>query len=102
MAINQFRFSFIQFPNLTYLQIGAHDEFTKRLLRYLEDKVVLVELCQDILEVNTLCSNVKKIAEIPFPIVVGPYSCASRSDAHNLVKRFERKIKLLDYEVLRP
>ena len=51
---------------------------------------------------NTLCSNVKKIAKIPTPIVVGLYSCASKSDAQNLVKSFERKIKLLDYEVLRP
>ena len=44
----------------------------------------------------------KKIVEISFPIVVGPYSCASRSNAHNLVKIFEGKIKFLDYEVLRP
>ena len=32
--------------------------------------------------------------------MVGPYSCSSRLDAWNLVKKFERKIKLLDYEVL--
>lgn len=46
-----------------------------------------------------MCSIVKKIARIPFPIVVGPYSCASRSDAQNLVKAFENIIKLIDYEV---
>lgn len=51
---------------------------------------------------NTLCSNVKKTAEISFSIVVGPYSCAYRSNAWNLVKNFEIKIKLIDYEVLRP
>lgn len=51
---------------------------------------------------NTLCSNVKKIVEKSFPIVVGSYTCASGSDAHNLVKSFESKIKLIDYEVLRP
>ena len=49
-----------------------------------------------------LCSNVKKIVGNPFPIVVGQYSCSSRLDAHNLVKSFERNIKLLYYEVLRP
>lgn len=64
--------------------------------------MVLVELCQQILEVNTLCSNVKKIARISFPIVAGRYSCASRSNAQNMVKSFESKIKLVDYEVLRP
>lgn len=62
----------------------------------------MVELCRQILEINTLCSNVKKIAKVSFPIVVGLYLCASRSDAQNLVKRFESKIKLLDYEVLKP
>ena len=36
------------------------------------------------------------------PIVVGSYSCASRSDAQNLVKIFESKIKLTNYDVLRP
>ena len=51
---------------------------------------------------NTLCSNVKKIVEISFPIVAGSYSCASRSDARNLVKAFESRIKLIDYEVIRP
>ena len=50
---------------------------------------------------NILCSNVKNIVEIPFPIVVGSYSCASKLDAQNLVKRFERKINLLDCEVLK-
>jgi hypothetical protein len=34
--------------------------------------------------------------------VVGPYSCASRSNTQNLVKIFEGKIKLLNYEVYRP
>lgn len=51
---------------------------------------------------NTLCSNVKNISSIPFPIELVPYSCASRSDAHNLVKSFEGKIKFLDYEIIRP
>ena len=51
---------------------------------------------------NTLCSNVKKIDEIPFPIVVGPYSCASRSNAQNLVNILDSKIKLVEYEILMP
>ena len=34
--------------------------------------------------------------------MVGPYSCAYRSDAQNLVDSFESKIKLIDYEVLVP
>lgn len=51
---------------------------------------------------KTLCSNVKKIVGIPFPIVVGSYSCASRSNAWNLVKKIEGKIKILDYEVFGP
>ena len=55
-----------------------------------------------ILEANTLCSNVKKIVGFPFPFVVGPYSYASKLDAQNLVKIFEGKIKLLNYELLRP
>lgn len=49
-----------------------------------------------------MCSNVKKIAGISFPIVAGPYSCASRSHARNLAKSFDSKIKLIDYEVIRP
>ena len=61
--------------------MGAYDGFSKRFPRNLEDKIVLVELCRHILEVNTLCYNVKKIVGIPFPIVVGPSSCACRSDA---------------------
>lgn len=44
----------------------------------------------------------KKIARISFPKVVGPYSCAFRSDAQNLVKIFESKIKLIYYEVISP
>ncbi len=51
---------------------------------------------------NTLCLNVKKIVRISFPIVFVPYSYASRFDAQNLVKSFESKIKLTDYEILRP
>ena len=102
LAISQFGCSFIQFSSFSYLQIGAYNGFPKRLPRYLEDKVVLVELCQQILEVNTFCFNVKKIAGIPFPIVVGPSSCASKSNASNIVKRFKKNIKLVDYEVLKP
>lgn len=92
----------IQFLSFSYLWIGACDGFPKRLPRYPKGKVILVKLCRQILEENTLCSNVKKIVRIPFPIVVGPYSHASRSNAKNLVKIFEKKIKLVDYEVLRP
>lgn len=62
---------------------------------------MLIELCRQVLEVNTLCSAVKK-AGIPSPVVVGSYSCASRFDAKNLIKAFERKYKLKDYEVIRP
>ena len=84
------------------LYIGSYDEFPKRFPRYMDNKVVLVELCQQILEVNTLCLNVKNIFRIPFPIVVGPYSFSSRLDAQNLVKSFENNIKLLYYEIHRP
>lgn len=101
-VVSQFGCCFIQFPSFSYLRIGAFDGFPKRHTRYPEDKVVFVELRRQILEVNTLCSNVKKIIEIPFPIMVGSYSCASRSDIRNLVKAFESRIKLIDYEVIRP
>ena len=37
-----------------------------------------------------------------FPIKVGAYSCESISDANNMVKAFEGRFKLQEYEVLRP
>lgn len=36
------------------------------------------------------------------PIKVGAYSCESRSDAKNMVKAFEGRFKLQEYEILRP
>ena len=37
-----------------------------------------------------------------FPIKVGAYSCEARSDAKNILKAFQRKYKLEEYEVVRP
>lgn len=85
-----------------YLRIGAFHGFLKIFPRYHKDRVVLIELCRQVLEVNTLCLKLKKIVRIPFLIVVGPYYCASRSNSHNLVKAFDNIVKLIDYEVIRP
>ena len=37
-----------------------------------------------------------------FPIKVGAYSCEARSDVKNILKAFESKYKLEEYEVVRP
>ena len=57
-------------------------------------------MCQQILEVNELCSVMKK-AGIPFLILLGGYSCALRSNAKNAVKNFEDRYKLASHEVIR-
>ena len=37
-----------------------------------------------------------------FPMKVGAYSCKSQFDAKNILKAFENKYKLEEYEVVRP
>lgn len=53
-VVGHFKCCFIQFPSFFYLRIGAFDGFPKILPKYPIDKIVLVKLCRQILEVNTL------------------------------------------------
>ena len=50
---------------------------------------------------NVLSANLRK-KEYKFPINVGAYSCEARLDAKNILKEFESKYKLKEYEVVRP
>ena len=48
-----------------------------------------------------LCASLQKKG-YEFPIKVRAYSCEARPDAKNILKAFERKYKLEEYEVVRP
>lgn len=63
--------------------------------------IVLMEIMRQALQVNALSAGLRK-KRYEFPIKVGAYGCESRSDAKNMVKAFEGKFKLQEYEVLRP
>lgn len=50
---------------------------------------------------NVLSAGLRKKG-YEFPIKVVAYSCESRLDAKNMVKEFETRYKLQEYDVLRP
>lgn len=47
---------FTQFSTFTYIKIGAFDDFSHKLPRYLDDKMIMIELCRQIVEVNKRCT----------------------------------------------
>lgn len=53
------------------------------------------------MQVNVLSASLKKKG-YEFPIKVRAYSCETISDAKNILKAFESKYKLEEYEAVRP
>ena len=72
-----------------------------KLPRYPDDMIVLVEIVRQAVQVNVLSASLRKKG-YKFPIKVGAYSCETRSDVKNILKAFENKYKLEEYEVVRP
>ena len=68
--------------------------------RYPNENIILIEICHQILVVNTICANAKMVG-ISFPIRVGAYSFASCSNAKKLLKVFNERYKFESYEVIR-
>ena len=99
--ISQFGSYFIQFSSFSYLRLVAFDGFPLKLPRYPDDMIVLVEIVRQAIKVNVLGASLRKKG-YEFPIKVGAYSCETRSDAKNILKAFENKYKLEEYEVVRP
>ena len=100
-AISQFGCYFIQFSSFSYLRLAAFDGFPLKLPRYPDDMIVLVEIVRRAIQVNVLSASLRKKG-YEFPIKVGAYNCETRSDAKNILKAFERKYQLEEYEVVRP
>ena len=63
--------------------------------------IMLVEIVRKATQVNVLSASLWKKG-YDFPIKFGAYSCETRSDAKNILKAFENKYKLEEYEVVRP
>ena len=63
--------------------------------------IMLIEIVRQEIQVNVLSANLRKKG-YEFPIKVGAYSCESWSDAKNILKAFENKYRLEEYEVVRP
>ena len=100
-TISRFGSYFIQFSSFSYLRLAAFDGFPMKLPRYLDDMIVLVEIVRQEIQVNMLSTSLRKKG-YEFPIKVGAYSCGSQSDAKNMLKEFENKYRLEEYEVVRP
>ena len=77
------------------------DGFPLKLPRYLDDMIMLIEIARKAIQVNVLSVSLRKKG-YEFPMKVGAYSCETRSDVKNILKAFERKYKLEEYEVVRP
>lgn len=99
--ISQFGCYFIQFSYFSYLRLATFYGFPLKLPKYPDDLIMLMEIVRQALQVNVLSASLRK-KEYEFPIKVGAYSCESRLDAKNMLKAFEEKYKLQEYEVLRP
>ena len=82
-------------------RLKAFDGFPMKLPRYPDDMIVLVEIVRQAVQVNVLSASLWK-KRYEFPIRVGAYSCEARPDAKNILKAFESKYKLEEYEVVRP
>ena len=100
-AINQFGTYIIQFSSFSYLCLIASDGFTLKLPKYLNNMIMLIKIMRQAIQVNVLSTSLRKKG-YEFPIWVGSYSCESWSDAKNMLKAFENKYKLEEYEVVRP
>ncbi len=83
------------------MRLVAFDGFPLKLPRYPDDMIVLVEIVRKAIQLNVLSASLRK-KRYEFPIKVGAYSCETRSDAKNILKAFESKYKLGEYEVVRP
>ena len=101
VAISQFGSYFIYFSSISYLCLAAFEKFPLKLPRYPSNKIVLIEIVRQAIEVNVLSASLRKKG-YEFPMKVGAYSCESRSDAKKMLKEFENKYKLEEYEVVRP
>ena len=101
VAISQFGCYFIQFSSFSYLHLAAFDGFPMKLPRYPDDMIVLMEIMRQAVQVNVLSASLRKKG-YELPIRVGAYSCDTRPDAKNILKAFESKYKLEEYEVVKP
>ena len=63
--------------------------------------IMLVEIVRQAIQENVLSASLRKKG-YEFPIKVGAYSCESQSYAKNILKAFEKKYRLEEYEVVRP
>jgi len=71
---------FIQYPRFAYLRVGRFDGYPYKLPRYVDDKMVLIELCRQIGSLNKKCKDKRKPG-IPFPIGLSHYNYKSFADA---------------------
>ena len=83
MKVQKYGSVFIQFPKFTYIRLAAYDGCPLMLPRFFDDKLVLIEMCRQISQINKLCTN-GRIDEIPFPIGIRYYSCDIASNARNI------------------
>ena len=83
MKVQKYGSVFIQFLKFTYIWLATYDGSPLMLPRFVDDKLVLVEMCRQISQINKLCRN-RKVDERPFPIGIGYYNCDTASDARNI------------------
>ena len=70
------------------------------LPRFVDDKLVLIEMCRYISQINKLYRN-RRIDKIHFPISIRYYSCDTTSNARN-IERFIATINLHPYTMCFP
>ena len=62
--------------------------------------IMLIEIVRHVIQVTMLSGSLNKKG-YEFPMKVGSYSCESQCNAKKMLKAFEIKYKLEDYEVMR-
>lgn len=83
MEVQKYGSVFIQFPKFTYLRLATYDGCPLMLPRFVDDKLILIEICRQISQINKLCRN-RRVDEMLFPIDIGYYSYDTASDARNI------------------
>ena len=71
----------IQCAQFTYIYIGGFQDCPLMLRHFVDDRLVLLEVCRQIGQVKKKCRN---IGSIPFPIGIKHYNCLSSFDAQNI------------------
>lgn len=84
MIVTSFKFQIF-----SYIIIGGFTSFPIKLPRYPEDKWVMIEVCRQLIDVNMICQERRRVT-ICFPIGFSPYTCQSMFDALNIERELSK------------